>query len=109
MKIRLSILTLIIGIGLLTNCDNTDDDNSQPEFESTAKITGYDSGACFCCGGKIIDIDGEDPSKRFSELPENSNIDIPNMTFPISVRLNWSESNQYCGRGIIIESIELIE
>ncbi len=91
----------------MTNCDN--DDDSQVQFESTATILGSDMALCACCGGWKIDINGEEPRKRFSELPQSSNIDLQNTTFPISVQLNWSESNDYCGNGIIIELIELIE
>ena len=64
---------------------------------------------CACCGGWIINIDGQEPDKRFSELPQNSNIDLENAELPITVKLNWIASNEYCTKGILIESIQLIE
>jgi len=101
-------LSLIIFFGLIifTNCSN---DDLEAKFESTATISGFDVTLCACCGGWVIDINGQEADKRFSELPQNSNIDLQNSTFPLSVQLNWSESNEYCGAGIIIESIELVE
>ena len=101
------LLTLVIVIGLLMNCNT--DDNTEIEFESTAKILGFDMTLCGCCGGWIISIDGNDSNLRFSELPKESNIILENAEFPLLVKLNWSESNDYCGRGISIESIDLIE
>ena len=107
MKFGKLTLILILGIVFLISCNN--DDDSQVEFESTATISGLDMATCACCGGWIIDINGQEPGKRFSELPQNSNIDLQNSTFPLTVQLNWSESNEYCGNGITIESIELVE
>ncbi len=103
---KLSLL-VFFGIVIFTSCNN--DDDLQVQFESTATISGFDMTLCACCGGWIIDINGQEPDKRFSELPQNSNIDLQNSTFPLSVQLNWSESNEYCGNGITIESIELAE
>jgi len=108
MKNRLITLLALLTLAIFTNCNN-DDDTSQMEFESTATISGLDLTLCGCCGGWVIDIEGQEETKRFDELPENSIIDLPNTTFPISVQLNWSESESYCGRGITIESIELAD
>lgn len=104
----MTLCLVILTLGLLSSC-NTDDDVSQMEFESTATISGFDLTLCACCGGWVIDIEGQEEVKRFDELPESSTIDLSNTTFPISVQLNWSESESYCGRGITIESIELID
>ncbi|MDC1324684.1 hypothetical protein N8216_01475 [Flavobacteriaceae bacterium] len=98
---------MTLGAILFTSCSN--DDDSQAQFESTAIISGLDMTLCGCCGGWIIDINEQELGKRFSQLPQNSNIDLQNSTFPLSVQLNWSESNEYCGQGITIESIDLIE
>lgn len=108
MKIRKFYLILVLSILLFADCAS-DDDSSLVQFESTATISGFDMTLCACCGGWIINIDGEYSDKRFSELPQNSNIDLQNSTFPITVRLNWTESEEYCGNGITIESIELDE
>ncbi|WP_298238419.1 hypothetical protein [uncultured Algibacter sp.] len=99
-------LLVLLGLLMFTSCIN--DDELEGQFESSATISGFDMTLCACCGGWIIDIDGQEPDKRFSELPENSNIDLQNSTFPLSVKLNWSESNEYCNNGITIESIELV-
>jgi len=110
MKIRIYSLLLFMALGVLTSCSN-DDDNSEIEFESTAEIKGLDLTLCACCGGWIIEIDGDGTDRRFEELPDDSDIDldsIENDGLPISVKLNWSESDEYCGNGITIESIELI-
>ena len=45
---------------------------------------------------------------RFCELPPDSDIDLTNVEFPVSVELNWSPTGD-CGRYILIESIALIE
>ena len=108
MKIGKIGLLIVLGLTLLTNC-NSDDDSTKQEFESTAVISGFDLTLCACCGGWIINIDGEESENRFSELPQNSSINLENVEFPISIKLNWTESNEYCGKGITIESLELIE
>ena len=100
-------LMLLFGLVILTSCSDYED--SQIQFESTATILGFDMTLCACCGGWIINIKGRETKDRFSELPQNSNIDLQNSTFPLSVQLNWSESNEYCGKGITIESIKLLE
>ena len=107
MKIGKLSLLIFFGLVFFTSCSN--DDDSQVQFESTATILGLDMTLCACCGGWIIDINGQELNKRFSELPQSSNIDLQNSTFPLSVQLNWDESNEYCGNGITIESIELLE
>ena len=108
MKIVKMGLLIVLGLLLLTTC-NSDDDNNEMEFESTALISGFDMALCACCGGWIIDIDGEESENRFSELPQNSGINLETAEFPISVKLNWTASNAYCDRGVIIESLELLE
>ena len=107
MKIGKLTLFVIVGILILTSCNN--DDDTELEFESTALISGFDMTLCACCGGWIINIDEEEAGKRFYELPQDSDIDLETAVFPISVKLNWTASNDYCGNGIVIESIELIE
>lgn len=109
MKFKIYTLLLITGFAFLTSCNNDDDNDSEIKFESTATITGLDLTLCACCGGWIIDIDGEDPDKRFTELPKDSNINLDVDALPISVELNWSESDEYCGKGITIESIKSLD
>lgn len=107
MKIKKLSLLIVLCLAFFMKCNNNDD--PQTQFESTATISGLDMTLCACCGGWIININGEESDRRFSELPQNSNIDLQNSTFPLSVRLNWTESDEYCGKGITIESIELVE
>jgi hypothetical protein len=107
MKLRIFTLSLIIGLSLLTNCKS--DDDTKIAFESTAIISRFDLSLCACCGGWIINIDGQQSNNRFTELPQDSNIDLDTTTFPISVNLNWTESEDYCGQGILVEAIALTE
>ena len=105
---KIKMLTLFFALGCIAlSCKN--DDDSPTQFESTAIISGLDLTLCACCGGWIINIDQEESARRFSELPQNATIDLENSTFPITVQLNWEASDEYCGNGIIIESIQLIE
>ena len=107
MKTKILTLFLTLSIIVLISCDN--DDDSQVTFESSAEILGIDMTLCMCCGGWLINIDGEESIKRFSELPQNSNIDLQNSTFPITVQLNWTETMEHCGNRITIDSIKLVE
>jgi hypothetical protein len=105
---KIGKLSLLLFLGLIIFI-SFNENESQTQFESTATISGLDMTLCACCGGWVININGQESEKRFSELPQNSNIDLQNATFPLSVQLNWSESDEYCGKGISIESIELVE
>lgn len=110
MKIRISILTLIIALVTFTNCSNDDDNNSQIQYQSTAIIKGENLDTCICCDGYLIDINGQEPNKSFSELPQSSSIDIENTSFPIYVQLNWTGSDDgVCTNRITIQQIELNE
>lgn len=109
MKNRISTLLFALGFIVLSCSNNDEDDNTSMQFQSTATISGFDMTLCGCCGGWIINIDNEVSDKRFSTLPQDSNIDLENSTFPINVQLNWTESDDYCGNGITIDSIELAE
>ena len=104
MKTIKIVLFLVLGLTFFTSC-NTDDDNEM-EFESTGIISGFDLALCACCGGWIIDIDEEETDNRFSNFPRNIDINLETIEFPISVKLNWTESDEYCGKGITIESFE---
>ena len=107
MKIKKIVFLLILGRTIITSC-NSDNDN-EPKFESTAIISGSDAALCACCEGQVINIDGEESENHISELPQNSSINFKTEEFPIAVKLNWTASDDYCGKGIVIESIELDE
>ena len=98
---------LVALVCIAISCNN--DDDAQLQFESTAVISGLDATLCGCCGGWIITIDGQDFINRFSELPQGANIDLQNENFPLNVQLNWSESEEFCGNGVRIESIDLVQ
>ena len=105
MKTQISALLLAFGMLVFMGCSDND---SEFTFESTATIQGVDLTLCACCGGIIIDIDGEEESKRFDDesFSPNVNFDLDYTNLPIRVQLNWTESEQYCGQGITIEAIE---
>ena len=73
MKFVKLCLFVFLGLILFTSCGS---DNSQPQFESFAVISGFDMALCPCCGGWIILIDGQESDNRFSDLPQNSTIDL---------------------------------
>lgn len=78
---------------------------SKEESMDYGQITGPDMSLCFCCGGWFINIDGN--TYRFFDIPENSNLDIENETFPINVRLDWNnDENQCMGDEIVISAIK---
>jgi hypothetical protein len=81
----------------------SDDENS---YQSTGLITGPDLAFCACCGGHFIEI--ADSIYRFDNLPGSSDIDLPNVTFPIFVNLDWRDERD-CGgfRYIEITRIEI--
>ncbi len=95
-------ILLIFLISTSFYCSNNDDN-----FESSAKIIGFDASFCACCGGWLIEIDENENLKRFDVLPKNATIDLQNATFPLLVNLNWTKTDTYCGNGIIIDNIEL--
>ena len=71
---------------------------------NSGQITGPDMSLCPCCGGWFIDIDNH--TYRFLELPENSNFNIEDETFPINVNLDWqNDANACLGDEIIISAI----
>ena len=77
----------------------------EKHFMNEGKITGYDYRKCSCCGGYYIDINSN--TYRFYVLPENSNFDLTNATFPINVELDWKKVEPGClGDEIILEDIK---
>jgi len=104
-KIIFTVLICLIGISINCNNDNSTD---VLELKSTAEIIGQDIALCLCCGDWIIKIDNEQNNYQFISLPQDSNIDLQNATFPVSVKLNWSfDKNSSCSNHIIINKIEL--
>jgi len=99
MKVRKLISVLIITLSV-ASCSMEED-----EFRSSGTITGYDIRECACCGGYFIEIESE--TYRFFNLPNNSNLNLENPTFPIPVKLNWIKDPSAClGDEILIFKIE---
>ncbi len=95
---RLIFLTLTITLLTLTGC------RKEIEYQSSGIITGPDYRMCPCCGGWFIEI-GEN-TYRFDRLPENSDIDLQNETYPISVKLNYAVEGCGClGDEVVIGNI----
>jgi len=70
-------------------------------------ITGPDLRECVCCGGWFILVEGS--RYRFYEVPETSNIDLQNESFPLRVELRWKQDPQACtGDEILILSMNKI-
>lgn len=67
-------------------------------------ILGSDQRDCACCGGWLVEIDSD--TYRFNVLPEGSNINLEEATFPLEVLLNWSKDQNGClGDEIIVHEI----
>ena len=101
MKILKILLVLILVLTAFISCKSDDDNTS--DNDSVGLIIGLDKAECACCGNWIIQIDNEQDSHQFLELPDNSGIDLNNVVFPISVNLKWTESDGNCNFVIISE------
>ena len=100
-------MTLIFMLSFFICFSGCEKNKDKIKFESTGIILGADLAECICCGGYIIEIDGDDGHYRFETLPENSTIDLETATFPLSVKLNW-HTDRTCAEltYIVIEDIE---
>ena len=82
-------LIIFIIFTSLASC-NKDNDT----YKSVGIITGVDLRMCVCCGGYLINID--DVTYMINSMPKNSNLDLQQETFPITVHLDWQLSNSSC-------------
>ena len=72
---------------------------------SEGKITGLNPRECMCCGGWNIEINNS--TFRFYNLPENSNIDLLHESMPLYVELVWKKDKNGClGDEILIDYIK---
>ena len=95
---RISVFICCILLTVLFGC------KKEVDTMNSGQITGPDMSLCPCCGGWFIVIDNN--TYRFLELPENSNFDIEDETFPINVNLDWqNDANACLGDEIIISAI----
>jgi len=103
MKKAKLFLALILLLTLSFSCKSDDEDTR--EFDSVGLIIGLDAATCGCCGNWIIEIEDEINPYQFLELPDDSGIDLTTAEFPLSVKLNWTESASDCKFAIISEII----
>ena len=61
-------------------------------LNATAVITGPDVRMCACCGGWFILISGI--SYAFDTLPAGSSLDLQQVKFPLTVKIDWQLSDQ---------------
>lgn len=62
-------------------------------------LTGYDIRFCSCCGGVMINFDGDStPYKGNFKLIDNVNdLDLgPNQAFPVHVKVSWKGTANSC-------------
>ncbi len=104
MKTYKILSVLIIFLFIFTACNNDDDQTTT--YDSVGLITGVDIGTCACCGNWRIEIEDEPDIRQFVDLPSNSEIELSTASFPISVSLNWNETDFVCDFILITEIIE---
>jgi len=86
MNSKLLIVVFFILIGFM-GCKKP----TTSDFQSNGIITGVDTKMCACCGGWYIQIDNV--TYEFETLPADSNIDLQNATFPITVKLDVNKAS----------------
>ena len=69
-------------------------DNDSDSYRSIGVITGMDGTMCGCCGGWIIFID--DVRYLIDSMPKNSNLDLQQESFPLTVHLDWQLIKSSC-------------
>lgn len=101
---RIFFIILISTLFVFSSCDK---DGNNIQFKSSGKILGVDIGTCACCGNWKILIKEDKKIYEFINLPENSKIDLEDISFPIEVKLNWRVNTDHPCGFIIIDDIEL--
>ena len=76
-------LIIFLIFAAFASCDKDND-----TYKSVGIITGEDLTMCACCGGYFINID--DVQYLINSMPKNSNLDLQQETFPITVHLDLS-------------------
>ncbi|MBK8564487.1 MAG: hypothetical protein IPN76_14420 [Saprospiraceae bacterium] len=86
------LLFVLVGLCFAASCEKSD------LKTGTAKVTGIDFRKCASpyCSGWFIEIDGE--TKRFFEIPSNTDIDFNSeLEFPIPVEVEWEKYDNWWG------------
>jgi|WetSurSiteA1Bulk_404760.scaffolds.fasta_scaffold40537_2 hypothetical protein len=101
MKSKIAASICIIIFGLI--CCHKEDTG---EYKSAGKIIGPDYRMCSCCGGWYIEIDSV--IYEFDTLPDNSDINLQEESFPLPVKLDWQISDKAAcpDKRIIIQRIK---
>ncbi len=98
-------LLLFAGITLFACQDDTASGTSCNLNEG--QIIGQDFRKCSCCGGWFLQT--ADTTFMFISLPEGSDIDLQNATFPIPVKFDYIPDSSICNgflNRIILTHIE---
>lgn len=66
----------------------------EPCYDDSGTIIGPDYRKCMCCGGWFIEINQD--TLRFDKLPEGTNVNLTDATYPIAVYLDWKHKDPKC-------------
>ena len=89
------ILTLMCALMFVSACKK----DKIVKYDATGTIEGIDYGACMCCGGYILKIDGSDSSYRFYSFPSGTSFDTTK--FPVKILLNYT-ADHVCGVNTVV-------
>ena len=90
MKTLLKVVFIVIPAFLLA-CDS--DENMK---FSKGTIKGYDLTLCGCCGGYLIEIDGETFRFFDEDIQGNNPFTSGDMDYPVHVLIEWSPKTGEC-------------
>ena len=95
MKNTLAIFAVVLfSLAMITGCEkNTASVEASWQF-SIAKIIGFDSRRCACCGGYFTEIDGE--LYRIVEYTEGLEISPDDQDFPLEALIKWRSVDNPC-------------
>jgi hypothetical protein len=93
---RMKALFILSASIVLFSCSK----KNTTHYMASGTITGIDYGACVCCGGYLVKINGNDSSFRFYNFPLGSKVDSNN--FPVKVNFDFSRSPSCDGTNIIV-------
>jgi hypothetical protein len=84
---KLFLLLIIFFATSVISCE-------KKKYENTGIITGSDMTMCACCGGYLIEIDGNKYRFEKAELP--SGFTFVDTQLPLTVELNWELKTGVC-------------
>lgn len=105
------IIFVLVAIIFLSACSKNANHESAvlASYNSSVKvigtITGLNPDKCACCWGWLVDIGGK--QYKFDKIPENSPLNVNNITYPLQVKIEWKETEGDCSLKLIdVLSIE---